>query len=121
MGVGNWIMHGAQINPNVKIGDHNYISMNCVIGSGSTMGNYCNMSMTSIVLGNTRIESGAYIGANASVMGQENKIGEWSIIGMGSVVLKPVKEYDIVAGVPSKVIGENTAAKKYFTSNILGK
>ena len=56
---------------------------------------------------------GSYIGANSSIIGGIS-IGKWSIVGMGSVVIKPVNDYEIVAGNPARVIGVNEAAKDYF-------
>ena len=61
MGIGNWIMPGAQINPCVELGDHNYISMNCVVGFGTIMEDFYNLSMTSVTLGNSQIKTGAYV------------------------------------------------------------
>ena len=64
-------------------------------------------------MGSVHINQGAYLGANSSIIGYTS-IGKWSIIGMGAVVLKPVKDYEIVAGNPARVIGKNTAAEDYF-------
>ena len=45
----------------------------------------------------------AYIGANSTIK-QNVQIGKGAIIGAGAVVVKDVKNFDVVAGVPAKSI-----------------
>lgn len=52
----------------------------------------------------TRVEKGASIGANATVV-CGNSIGEYALIGAGAVVTKEVKPFALVVGNPSKQIG----------------
>lgn len=52
----------------------------------------------------TLIKKGASIGANATII-CGNDIGEYALIGAGSVVTKSVKPYALVVGNPSKQIG----------------
>ncbi|MDT4898878.1 MAG: hypothetical protein QOH25_3955 [Acidobacteriota bacterium] len=48
-----------------------------------------------------KIEEGAWIGANATVMAD---VGRHAIVGAGAVVLKPVPDYAVVAGNPARFI-----------------
>lgn len=52
----------------------------------------------------TLVKKGASIGANATII-CGNTIGEYSLIGAGSVVTKDVEPYSLVVGNPSKHIG----------------
>ena len=52
----------------------------------------------------TKVEKGASIGANATVI-CGNKIGAYALIGAGAVVTKEVLPYALVVGNPSKQIG----------------
>ena len=52
----------------------------------------------------TLVKKGASIGANATII-CGNPIGEFSLIGAGSVVTKEVLPYALVVGNPSKQIG----------------
>jgi len=52
----------------------------------------------------TLVKKGASIGANATII-CGNTIGEFSLIGAGSVVTKEVPPYALVVGNPSKQIG----------------
>jgi len=52
----------------------------------------------------TLVKKGASIGANATII-CGNTIGEYSLIGAGSVVTKEIPPYALVVGNPSKQIG----------------
>lgn len=52
----------------------------------------------------TKVCKGASIGANATIV-CGNDIGEYALVAAGAVVTKPVKPYELVAGVPAKHIG----------------
>ncbi|MCL4125077.1 UNVERIFIED_CONTAM: hypothetical protein GTU68_016588 [Idotea baltica] len=52
----------------------------------------------------TLVKKGASIGANATIV-CGNSIGEFSLIGAGSVVTKEIPAYALVVGNPSKQIG----------------
>jgi len=52
----------------------------------------------------TLIKKGATIGANATIV-CGNTVGEYSLVGSGSVVTKDVKPYALVIGVPAKQVG----------------
>ena len=113
VGKGNLLLTGSQFQPNVNIGSHIYVSNNSVICSNAIIEDYVNISNSVSIMGGVHINHGAYLGANSSIIGYTS-VGKWSIIGMGSVVVKAVEDYEIVAGNPAKVIGENKAAKEYM-------
>ena len=52
----------------------------------------------------TIVHKGATIGANATVV-CGNEIGEYAMIGAGSVITKPVKAYALIVGNPAKQVG----------------
>ena len=52
----------------------------------------------------TKVEKGASIGANATII-CGNTIGSYALIGAGTVVTKPVKPYAIIVGNPGKQLG----------------
>ena len=52
----------------------------------------------------TIVKKGASIGANATII-CGNNIGEFALIGAGSVVTKEIKSYALVVGNPAKQIG----------------
>ena len=52
----------------------------------------------------TFVDQGASIGANATII-CGNKIGQYALIGAGTVVTKEVKPYALIVGNPGKQIG----------------
>lgn len=52
----------------------------------------------------TLVKRGASIGANATIV-CGNEIGEYALIGAGTVITKPVLPYALVVGNPAKQIG----------------
>jgi UDP-2-acetamido-3-amino-2,3-dideoxy-glucuronate N-acetyltransferase len=52
----------------------------------------------------TKVCKGASIGANATIV-CGNEIGQYALIGAGSVITKPVKPYALVVGNPARQIG----------------
>jgi acetyltransferase-like isoleucine patch superfamily enzyme len=60
-----------------------------------------------IKIGNVRIKHDAWIGAGCIIL-PDVTIGEFSIVGAGSVVTKDVPAFTIVAGVPAKILRKIT-------------
>lgn len=82
---------GLIINPNVKVGN------NCKLHHNTTIGTAVSGGKTPLIGDNV------VIGANSVVIG-DIKIGNGATIAAGSVVVKDVPEFAIVAGNPAKVI-----------------
>lgn len=53
----------------------------------------------------TRVKRRAAIGSNATIMAGVT-VGEYALVGAGAVVSRDVADYEIVAGVPARVIGD---------------
>lgn len=77
------------------------IGMNCRILQGVTIGGRSGYKKLPVIGDNV------LIGANAIVMGPI-KIGNNAVIGAGSVVIHDVKDDEVVAGVPARVIKTNS-------------
>lgn len=113
LGIANLITENCVIFQNTKIGSHCYLSSNVLIGPECSLEDFVNISNSASIQGKTTIKEGAYIGANATIIGN-SVIDKWSIVGMGSVVLKNVNAFDVVAGNPARKISENQLATSYF-------
>lgn len=66
----------------------------------------------------TTINNNASIGAGSTILGGV-KIGEFSLIGAGSVVTKDVKPYSLVIGNPAKIVAyiDENANKLFWNGN----
>jgi sugar O-acyltransferase (sialic acid O-acetyltransferase NeuD family) len=76
------VMHGVAIGHDNQIGDHVYFARHASIGSDTIIGNL------------------TYFGANCTTKGHLT-FGDFSVVGMGSVVVKNVNSFEIVKGNPA--------------------
>lgn len=125
------IMSGAQIGSKCSIGQNVNVGSRAVIGNGVKIQNnvsvyddviieddvFCGPSCVFTNVINPRafverkneykktiVKKGASIGANATVVCGVT-IGEYALVGAGSVVTKDVAPYSLVYGTPAKVMG----------------
>jgi acetyltransferase-like isoleucine patch superfamily enzyme len=100
-----WVSTGSYIDYAV-IGSHVLIGQHVVILAGGRHHNFDRLDVPIKHQGNparepVKICEGAWIGAHATIMAD---VGAHAIVGAGSVVVKPVPDYTIVAGNPAAVI-----------------
>lgn len=105
------IMMGAVLNIGAVIGERTMIDMNVVIGGRAIVGRNCHIGAGAVLAGVIEppsadpviIEDDVLIGANAVVL-EGVKVGKGAVIAAGSVVVKDIEPYTVVAGVPSKFL-----------------
>lgn len=113
----NPVVIGAfcQINPftviyggsGVYIGDNVMIAPHCMIAAGDHDFRQLDRPIRfagSLSKGPIVIEDNVWIGANCTIT-DGVRIGRDAVVGAGSVVTRDVAPFDIVAGVPARVIG----------------
>jgi len=126
------IMNGAQIGKHCTLGQNVNVGSNVIIGNGVKIQNnvsvydnviieddvFCGPScvFTNVInprafinrkyeYKNTLVKKGATIGANATIICGIT-IGEYALIGAGSVVTQDVPAYALVYGNPARVHGK---------------
>jgi len=113
-------LFAVDIHPAARLGrgimiDH---ATGVVIGETAVVGDDVSM-LHGVTLGGTgkqnedrhpKVGRGVLLSAGAKVLGNI-EIGEYSRVGAGSVVLKPVPPHTTVAGVPARVIGKAGSAR----------
>jgi UDP-2-acetamido-3-amino-2,3-dideoxy-glucuronate N-acetyltransferase len=127
------VMSGSAIGENCSLGQNVMVASNVEIGNGCKIQNnvsvyegvvledyvFCGPSMvftnvktprsayprnTGEDYAPTRVQQGASIGANATIVCGVT-IGEWAFIAAGAVVTKNVVPHALIAGVPGRIIG----------------
>ena len=107
IGKGTIVQPYAQLSVDVKIGENVFIQGSALVGHDSRVGAHSVISSLCLIAGSVDIKEKVYIGPLTGVK-QGLTIGNDSIVGMGSVVLRNVKPDVIVRGDPAKKIGDNT-------------
>jgi UDP-2-acetamido-3-amino-2,3-dideoxy-glucuronate N-acetyltransferase len=97
------IKNGVAVYEQVTIGDGAFLGPHCVFTNDlrPRSGEF-KKSRESFLP--TRVERGATIGANATIV-CGHSIGEYAMVAAGAVVTRDVPSYTLVAGVPARPIG----------------
>ena len=106
MGVGNIICPNAVISSDIEIGNHNTINVLSSIAHDTKIGNYCQINILINVTGNVILEDLVLLNSSC-VIAPGILIGEDSIVGAGSIVLKHIPKGVVVFGNPAKEFRKN--------------
>ena len=100
IGEGVIITPNAKISPNVKVG--NYVTiLGSSLGHDVVVENFCTITGNCSINGHVRLGEGAFIGSNTCIA-PGKKVGEWSLVAMGSMVIMNVKSNTKVMGNPAR-------------------
>ena len=115
LGIGNYIQENVVLQAHVQIGNNSSIHIGSLIGHDTKIGNSVFIAHGCNISGGVEIEDGVFLGTGVSVL-PKIRIGKWSIIGAGSLIIEDVPPYSLVVGSPGKVI--KTFEKKYNSGNV---
>jgi sugar O-acyltransferase (sialic acid O-acetyltransferase NeuD family) len=115
IGVGNVIMAGVIINPDSEIEDFCILNTGAQLEHNCFMGSFSHLSAGSITGGKVRIGRFSAITLNVTIIDRLN-IGENTVVGSGSVVLKDLPDNVLAYGNPAKIIRTREAGEKFLKS-----
>lgn len=116
IGNNNVINSGVTIDSPVrseltKIGHNCFIMTKSHIGHDCILGDFVTIAPGAVVGGVCVLEDWVNLGINSSIH-QRLTIGESAMIGMGSVVTKDVKLFDVMIGSPARFLKKNHVGAK---------
>lgn len=103
IGQGVLIYPNVAINHHVQIGDFVTINMGCAIGHDVSIDDHSTVAPQAALAGHTILEPGVDFGIGACTI-QDCRIGSWSIVGAGAVVVDHLPSNVTAVGVPAQVI-----------------
>lgn len=107
IGEGTVIMANSVINPGARVGRHCIVNTGVTIDHDCIIGDFVHISPGAHLGGSVRVDHSSWIGLGASII-NNIYIGEHTIIGAGSVVIRNVDPYTVAAGNPAVFLRKNT-------------
>jgi sugar O-acyltransferase (sialic acid O-acetyltransferase NeuD family) len=105
MGQGVIITAGCILTNQIKIGSHVHLNLDCTIGHDVVLQDFVTLAPGVHVSGNVTLGLGCYVGTGANII-EKLQVGDWSIIGAGSAIVKSIPPNTTVVGIPGKIIKE---------------
>ena len=90
-------IHAPTVEPATRLGSHCYVMVNCNINHDCILGDHVKMASGATLAGYVTVGDYAYFGLNA-VVHQRLEIGEQTMLGMNSSILKNVPPFAVIAG-----------------------
>ena len=113
IGEGTVIMPGVIINSDASVGKFCIINTNSSLGHDGIMEDFSSMAPGVTTGGNVTIGKCASVSLGACII-HNIKIGEYSLIGSGSLIVEDVENLKLVYGLPGKVIKTISKGHKIF-------
>lgn len=93
----------CQLSPDTTISDNCILLANSFLGHDSFMDRFAHIATNAVVGANVHVGKGVHIGSNATIR-EKVKIGDYSLVGAGAVVIEDVPENAVVVGNPARIL-----------------
>ena len=103
IGAGAMICAGAIVNTGSVIGANVILNTGCTVDHHNTIGDHAHIAPGVHLGGDVSVGIGTLVGIGATVVPQRS-IGDWSMVGAGSVVTKAIPSHAIATGMPARVV-----------------
>jgi len=103
VGPGSMVAAGAVVGPGAVIGRCAILNTAGTVDHDCTIVDGAHIGPGVHIAGHVRVGRGAWIGIGATII-YRKRIGAWSIVGAGAVVIEDVPDRVLVAGVPARIV-----------------
>lgn len=103
IGLGCVVAPNAVISANVKLGDFVLVNIAASLGHDSCVGEGTTISCHCDIMGFASVGRCCFLGSHASIL-PAKKVGDYAIVGAGSVVVRNVHARTTVMGVPAQTL-----------------
>jgi sugar O-acyltransferase (sialic acid O-acetyltransferase NeuD family) len=103
IGEGSIICGGVVLNTGTIIGSNTILSISCAISHHNHIGSHTHIGPGVNLCGGVTIGEGTLVGAGA-VATPLCRVGSWSTVGAGAVVIEDIPDQVVAVGSPAKVI-----------------
>ncbi len=103
IGVGVQICAGVVVNPASVVGENVILNTACTLDHHNRIGDHVHVAPGAHTGGEVQMDTGALVGIGATIA-PRCRVGAWSRVGAGAVVLRDVPAEQTVVGVPARPI-----------------
>lgn len=104
LGRGVFVLAGAVVGPDARVGDFTILNMNCSVDHDCVLGTAVQLGPGVTLAAGVTCDDGASIGAGATVL-PGMRVGRRVIVGGGAVVTTMVPDGVVVTGNPARPLG----------------
>jgi sugar O-acyltransferase (sialic acid O-acetyltransferase NeuD family) len=103
IGEGSLIMPGTILTCDVRVGQFVLVNCSCNVGHDVEIESYSTLLGNNALNGNVRVGELATIGSRATIL-PGKRVGHRSTVGIGSVVIRSVRDDTTVFGSPARIL-----------------
>jgi len=107
IGPGTLVLGYSYVGVDVRLGQACILSMNCLVGHDSSLGDYVHLTPGVRFGGNVNIGEESFVGLGAVVLPGVH-IGRRVTVGAGAAVTRDLPDGVVAAGVPAEILHRNT-------------
>jgi acetyltransferase EpsM len=91
----------ASVGPGARLGSHTVVRAGAHVSHDCRIGDFVFIGTNAVICGSSAVDHGAYV-APGSTVRDSCRIGKFATVGLGSVVVKEVPAFGVVAGTPAR-------------------
>ena len=103
LGAGCLIQRGCLLTCDIMLGRFVLLNLGCTVGHDAVLDDFCSLMPHTNVGGAAHLETGVYLGTNATVIHQV-RVGAQTTVGAGAVVVRNLPAGCTAVGVPARIL-----------------